>query len=157
LNLKTLIPILSFIMFSTFLIGCVFAETETFTVPALHEVTRNVGLTSGDKISGSIVVAGGGGNDINFYATDPDGNVIFSYDHVTQRTFSFTASKTGTYILHFDNSFSMLSSKTVTLDYSVTPSIFGLPRDTFLYVIITIIFIIVIAILAFVLIKRRKT
>lgn len=128
------------------------ARAETFTVPPLQEVTRSIGLNDGDKVSGSISVVGGSGNDINFYVTDPNGNTITRYDRVTQTSFSFSASMTGTYVMHFDNSFSILSSKSVTLDYSVTKSIAGIPQDVFLVLVV----IVVIIIVAVVVLARRK-
>lgn len=128
------------------------ARAENFTVPPLQEVTRSIGLSDGDKVSGSISVVGGSGNDINFYVTDPNGNTITRYDRVTQTSFSFSASMTGTYVMHFDNSFSILSSKSVTLDYSVTKSIAGIPQDVFLVLVV----IVVIIIVAVVVLARRK-
>lgn len=156
MRIKKLSVFLSIIFLAGFLACCVLAETEAFTVPALQEVTRNIGLSSGDKVSGSIVVVGGGGNDIDFYVTDPEGNVLFSYERVTQKSFSFVASKTGTYVLHFDNGFSLLASKSVTLDYSVTPSVFGVPQETFIYIVLTVVLVVVVAVLAVVLARKRR-
>jgi hypothetical protein len=47
-------------------------------------------------------------------------------------SFSFSATKTGTYTLNFDNRFSLLTSKTVILDYSVKSAVLGIPQDTLL-------------------------
>lgn len=129
-------------------------RAETFTVPALQEITRNIGLSNGDKVSGSISVVGGSGNDINFYVTDPNGNTIVRYDRVTQTSFSFSTSITGTYVVHFDNSFSIFSSKSVTLDYTVTKSILGIPQEFFL--ILVVIIVVVIIAVAVVLARRKK-
>lgn len=130
------------------------ARAETFTVPPLHEHTTSIGLSDGDKVSGSISVVGGSGNDINFYVTDPNGNTIRRYDRVTQTSFSFSASMTGTYVMHFDNSFSLLSSKSVTLDYTVTKTILGIPQEYFLVLLIVVVVIIVAVVV--VLARRRK-
>lgn len=129
------------------------ARAETFTVPALHEATRSIGLSDGDKVSGDISVVGGSGNDINFYVTDPNGNTITRHDRVTETSFSFSASMTGTYVMHFDNSFSLFSSKSVTLDYTVTKSILGIPQEYFLILLVIIVVIIVAVVIA---LARRK-
>jgi hypothetical protein len=79
----------------------------------------SIHLFKGDSVSGTISVSGGSGNDINFRATDPNGNDLAYQDRTTYTSFSFTASISGTYTLTFDNSFSLLSSKSVSLSYSV--------------------------------------
>ncbi len=114
-------------------------------------------LNKGDKVSGSITVSGGTGNDIDFYVTDPNGNAILRYDRVTQTSFSFTASTTGTYTMHFDNSFSIFSSKSVTLDCTVSEAskaILGLAPELF-FLLVIIIVIVIVAVVAFAL-KGRK-
>jgi len=133
-----------------------FVKAETFTVPPSQEVTRSIGLANGDKVSGSLSVVGGSGNDANFYVTDPNGNTILRYDRVTQSSFSFSASMTGTYTMHFDNSFSWFSSKSVTLDYSVTKSIAGIPQETFLLLVAIIVIVAIIIAVAIVLSRRKK-
>ena len=150
---KLFVPLI-FVILLVAMIGCVRAGTETFTVPPLQEVVRTVGLSEGDKVSGSITVSGGSGNDIDFYVTDSNGNTILRYDRATQTSFSFAASTTGTYTMHFDNSFSIFSSKSVTLDHTITKAILGLAPELF-YLLVIIIVIVVLAIVAFTL-KRRK-
>jgi len=150
---KLFVPLI-FVILLVAMIGCVRAGTETFTVSPLQEVVRTVGLSEGDKVSGSITVSGGTGNDINFYVTDPNGNTILRYDRTSQTSFSFTASTTGTYTMHFDNTFSIFSSKSVTLDYTITKAILGLAPELF-YLLVIIIVIVISAIVVFAL-KRRK-
>jgi len=150
---KLFVPLI-FVILLVAMIGCVRAGTETFTVSPLQEVVRTVGLSEGDKVSGSITVSGGTGNDINFYVTDPNGNTILRYDRASQTSFSFTASTTGTYTMHFDNTFSIFSSKSVTLDYTITKAILGLAPELF-YLLVIIIVIVISAIVVFAL-KRRK-
>jgi hypothetical protein len=151
---KLFVTLVSVILL-TVIIGCVRAGTETFTVSPLQEVVRTAGLSEGDKVSGSITVSGGTGNDIDFYVTDFNGNTIRRYDRATQTSFSFTASTTGTYTMHFDNKFSIFSSKSVTLDYTVSEAILGLAPEVFL-LLVFIIVIVVLSIVVFAL-KRRKT
>lgn len=147
-----LVPLI-LLLFSV-IVGIV--KAETFTVPPSQEVTRSIGLANGDKVSGSLSVVGGSGNDVNFYVTDPNGNTILRYDRATQTSFSFSVSTTGTYTMHFDNSFSWFSSKTVTLDYSVTKSIAGIPQETFLLLVAIIVIVAIIITMAIVLSRRKK-
>ena len=98
---------------------------------------------------------GGAGNDINFFVTDPKGNSILRYDRATRTSFSFTASMTGTYVLHFDNSFSIISSKSVTLSHRISRAIFGIPQDIFLISVGVIAIVIVIMIVTVVVRKKR--
>ena len=143
-----------FIILLVLMIGYAIAGTETFTVPQWQEVVRTVGLSDGDKVSGSITVSGGG-NDIDFYVTDPNGNTILRYDRATQTSFSFTASTAGTYTMHFDNSFSIFTSKSVTLDYTVTKPILGLAPELF-YLLVVIVVVVIVAIIATYALKKRK-
>lgn len=152
--MKKIVLITLILLLSSLFVGIV--KAETFTVPTFQEVTRSIGLTNGDRVSGTISVVGGTGNDVNFYVTDPNGNTILSYDRVTQTSFSFSASMTGTYTMHFDNSFSWLSSKSVTLDYSVTKSIAGIPQETFLLLVAIILIAVIIIAVAIVLSRRKK-
>jgi hypothetical protein len=136
-----------------FLIVSVYAS-ETFTVPSLSQTVRTVNLSQGDSVSGSISVYGGSGNDIDFHVTDPNGNTILSYARVTDTSFSFSASITGTYKMVFDNSFSLISSKSVTLDYSVQPSVLGIPLNTLLIIAAVVVVLIIIVAIGVVLSRR---
>jgi hypothetical protein len=132
------------------------ASAATFTVSPLQKTTTSIGLSEGDKVSGSLSVVGGSGNDVNFYVTDPNANTIIRYDGITQTSFSFSASMTGTYTMHFDNSFSLFSSKSVTLDYSVTKAIAGIPQETFFLLVAIIVIVAIIIAVAIVLVRRKK-
>jgi len=93
--------------------------SQTYTVPSLGKQTVSIPLSKGDFVTGTLSVTGGSGNDIDFRVEGPSGNVLTSYDRATQLTFSFAASTTGTYTMTLDNSFSELSDKSVTVDYTV--------------------------------------
>lgn len=128
--------------------GTASATTETLTVPPLHEITRSLSLREGDRVSGSISVIGGSGNDIDFFVVDPDGIIVLQAERLTHKDFSFSAKKGGTYVLHFDNSFSLLASKQVTLNYNIEHYIMGLPQEQFL--LLVIVAVIVVAVIIFV-------
>lgn len=158
MKMKVFVPLI-FAILLVGMIGYVEARvrpgTVTFTVPATQEFVSTILLDGGDKVAGSINVSGGSGNDIDFYVTDPNGNTILRYDRATQTSFSFAASITGTYTMHFDNSFSWFSSKSVTLNYSITKSILGLSPELFYFLVIILAIAIVAIVVAFAL-KRRK-
>ncbi len=87
-------------------INAVNAVSQTISVGAGEEEVRNIDLKVDAEVSGRISVIGDSSDDINFYVTDPDGNVIVQHGKVSVKDFRFTASKEGTHKLHFDNSFS---------------------------------------------------
>jgi len=129
---------------------------QTFTVPALSQSTQTLSLNPGDVVEGSLTVTGGLTNDINFNVTAPNGNTIVSYARVTQTSFTFQAETTGTYTLIFDNSFSLLTSRSVMLDYLVKPATLGIPLDMLPQVIGSIVAVIMIIVVAAVLVSRYR-
>jgi len=129
---------------------------QTFTVPARSASTVPLPLSQGDAVEGNITVTGGLNNDINFNITDPNGNIIRSFSLVTQTPFSFQAETTGDYILVFDNSFSLLISRSVTLDYLVKPATLGIPLDMLPQVIGAIIAVIVVIVVVAVIVSKRN-
>jgi len=146
------------LIFALCLIIPVRAPFETFTVSAGQIVTRKVELERLETAAGT-VRASGGNNTINFYVTDPNGNIILYHGRMSQISFSFVASISGTHTLHFDNSYST-AIKGVTLNYSIEPPIFGLPQGLFYtilrVIIIVIIVFIVLIIVVPIILKRRR-
>ena len=147
LSTFTIILLLSFV-------GLAYCSQTTFNVPALHQTTNTLSLNQGDYVSGSIVVAGGISNAINFHITDPSGNNVVSYNDVVQTSFSFTASSSGNYTVYFDNRGGAFA-KSVTFDYSIKASILGIPQDTFI-LLLAIIIVIIVIIIAVLLVLRRR-
>jgi hypothetical protein len=90
---------------------------ETLSVSPHQEITRNIGLTSEDKVTGTLT-ATGLGTPIDFTVTDPNGNLILQYDSTLGTTFSFIATNNGTYTMHFRNSYEAPAQ--CTIDYSIT-------------------------------------
>jgi hypothetical protein len=132
--------------------------SQTFTVPSLNVTTIQLRLNQGDTVSGSIMVSGGVGNDINFRVTDPQWNDLLIYSRIIQTEFSFQAPTSGSYILHFDNTIGLGAlPKTITLDYNITQSIAGIPRNTFLlFLAFAIAVLIIIAAVIFVLLYKNR-
>ena len=103
------------------------ATVQQCSAPAGSQCTLTFNLNNGDKVSGSISITGGSSNDVNFYVTNPSGAKIYDAGRVTDGTsFTFNADTSGAYILHFDNSFSLLSGKQVTVSYDVSSG--GIPE-----------------------------
>jgi len=94
-------------------------EVKSFTVSGLSTQTMTFNLEKGNIVTGSLSVTGGN-DDINFAIKDPSGKEI-----ITKRTiykggnFSFVAKRDGAYTLVFDNSFSLITSKSVQVTYDV--------------------------------------
>jgi protein ERP2 len=119
-------------------INAVSAVSRTIYVDAGQNEVESISLKVNDEVSGRISVIGGSNDDIDFYITDPDGEAIMQKERVSVKDFRFTASKEGTYKLHFDNSFST-DRKTVTFNYDVRHFIFGIPQEDFLVFMIMIV------------------
>jgi hypothetical protein len=99
------------------------SQVESSQVEAGQTIMWTFNLANGDKFSGSLSISGGSGDDINFKVTDPQGTVIVGLGRVSQgRSFEFTAQQAGAYTFNLDNSFSIFSSKMVSLSYDVTPA-----------------------------------
>lgn len=104
--------------------GAFGSKVDQFSVDPAHTIVWTANLGQSDQFSGSMSISGGSGNDINFWVTDPAGSVVVNQGRVSQGTsFAFTASMSGGYTLHFDNSFSLFSGKLVTLTYDITLSV----------------------------------
>ena len=130
--------------------------SQIFLVPGLQVTTTTFTLNRGDRVSGNINVTGIFSNDINFNITDPQGNTVVNLNHVVQSGFVFEAPSTGVYTMIFDNTRGLIQ-KTVSIDYSVTPSVVGLPQQTFtVLIIITVIIIVFIAIIGWLLLNISK-
>ncbi|MGA3290589.1 MAG: emp24/gp25L/p24 family protein [Candidatus Bathyarchaeia archaeon] len=135
--------------------------SQTFTVPPLSEQTVKVNLNQGDFVKGTVSVSGGTGTGVDFMVSDPNGKELLSYNYTSYKSFSFSASITGTYTLSFDNSFcSCIGGKNVTLEYSVNDkpvqgSLEVGSNGGFPIVIILILVIVIVAIAAVVTLMRR--
>ncbi|KAG2478122.1 MAG: conserved exported protein of unknown function [Nitrosopumilales archaeon] len=94
-------------------------RVEEFTVSPGEVRILTINLKSGDRVGGSFAISGGN-NDVNFWVADPAGRFIISKQGVTGgKDFSFTASREGLHHINYDNSFSIITSKYVSLSYTV--------------------------------------
>jgi len=112
--------VISGLVFVGFLQTSYSKEVETVSVPAGSVQSITFNLSKDAKFQGSLAVSGGSGNDINFWVSNPTGDHIISKRGVSVGgNFQFTADEDGAYTLFFDNSFSIISSKIVTLTYDI--------------------------------------
>ena len=90
-------------------------NATSFTVPT-SSVFFSIYLPQNGRIAGSLEVTAGGNKDINFAITDSTQSAYYyQLNRVTISNFSFVAPYTGSFRLVFDNSFSWITSKTVSL------------------------------------------
>lgn len=101
-------------------------QVETIAVQAGTFKSFTLAMTKDEKFKGSFSVAGGSGNDIDFWVTDPVGNQIISERRVQSgMSFDFTAEREGAYSLNFDNGMSVISDKLVHLSYDIEKPVGG--------------------------------
>ncbi len=138
------------------------SQVKTTQVSAGSSNMLTFNLDKDDKFEGSLSISGGSGNDIDFSVTDPQGSTILGFGRVSQgRSFEFTAQKSGAYTLHLGNTFSVFSSKTVTITYDITPSMLNTEIGNGAFLVILgaaiIVIVVVVVILGIVLSKRKTT
>jgi hypothetical protein len=135
------------------IIGIAAGDNASFSLQPLKDRIITLNLKETDSVSGSFSVVSNDETGINFFVTDPYNNTILQYDNVFHRDFSFTAESDGNYQMRFDNSLSAAYSKTVSVNYSSTHYIFGMPQEQFLFILIAIVALI--GIVLFVLLTPR--
>lgn len=144
------------VLFLAILVSCVSAtQVETIQVPPLIKKMFVFNLDEGEKVTGSLSISGGSGNDINFWITNPQGATVINLDRVSNgANFEFTAHQSGAYTFHFDNQFSLFSSKTVSLTFDVSRA---LPIDPIMLIAIGVAIIAVVIVISVAMRYRRKT
>ncbi|MCJ7761543.1 emp24/gp25L/p24 family protein [Candidatus Bathyarchaeota archaeon] len=136
------------------------SNVEVVSVGPLATRTLTFNLNQGQRFSGSLSISGGSGNDIDFWVTNSVGATILNLGRVSQgRQFAFTADRDGGYTLHFGNTFSLISTKTVTLTYDVAldwsaPMVLGISPYSLLAIVLATV-IIVVGVLVIVRISRK--
>jgi hypothetical protein len=155
LKVLTLLAAVCLLSSANFQVIPAYASTvQQCSAQAGSQCTLTFNLSNGDKVSGSISITGGSSNDVNFYVTNPSGAKIYDAGRVTDGTsFAFTADTSGAYILHFDNSFSLLSAKQVTVSYDVSSG--GIPEFPPQILLLTVLSLFVVV--SYMIIRRRVT
>jgi hypothetical protein len=90
---------------------------------------RYIGVRAGDLVKYEFYACAGcrvsitfylhAGPDIIFRALDPGGREIYLRSKVEKLSWSFTAARAGTYVLEFDNTYSVLTDKVIDLALSI--------------------------------------
>ncbi|UCE43682.1 MAG: emp24/gp25L/p24 family protein [Candidatus Bathyarchaeota archaeon] len=148
---KHILLISCFVLIVSSTISSTKAKTETFSVPPETDLTKPLVLKENDRVFIGFSVIGKTSNQIDFFITNPDEDVVNSYDNAGHVSFSFLTTEAGTYTLHFHNT-QPTEAKTVTLNYDVEHYILGVPQEMFLTMIIVI--ICVLAVAAFILVGK---
>ncbi len=95
------------------------AYDETFNVTAGNNHLVYLGLYKGQSVSGFFAVEGGN-KDIIFTVYNPSNQQVISFGQTQGTNFQFDAYYEGLYTIAFDNSFSAVTSKTITLQYTIS-------------------------------------
>lgn len=114
------------------------ATTMSFTVPKGEELTRSVSLAVDDRVLIEFTIVGLKRSELDFYITDPEGNVKVEYGQVGRVKYCFVCDTAGEYVLHFSNTDGS-EDKLVTLNYDVQHYIFGMPQTLFLTLFIVLV------------------
>jgi len=128
------------ILFLAIMVSCVDAtQVETTQVEPLTKRMLVFDLDDGDKVTGLLSISGGLDNDIDFWVTNPQGTTIVNLGRVNQgASFNFTVHQSGAYTFHFDNTFSLISSKTVSLTFDVSGALPITPTTLFVIAVIIV-------------------
>jgi emp24/gp25L/p24 family/GOLD len=120
---KLLFPLLAALLITSLSVGCSAlagstTQTQNVTLSAGQYETIPISLNSGHMITGSFAVSGPTDLDIKFSIEDPQGAVVYGPVRSRSQSFSYDASTAGTYYLYLDNTYSLLTSKAVTVTYT---------------------------------------
>lgn len=154
---KRAILVILFLVVVSFMFVSVHAS-ETLQVLSGQEITRNIDLTSGDRVTGTLTETGLG-TAIDFTITDLGNNAILQYASTLGTTFSFTAANNGTFTMHFRNR-SAVPAKYM-INYSITKAepkpeqILDMSKDIF-YITLLVIAIVMDVLFALIAFRRRK-
>lgn len=145
-----LVEVCIFLLFLILLPQMNASETTTVGISTTVEIPAGtsriipLSLNQWDKVTGSLSVTGGFGNDIDFWIENPSEEVMLDFGRVSQSaSFEFSASQTGIYELHLSNTFSIFSSKTVTLIYDIIRTLFTPMIMNLIYIVIIVIAIVI--------------
>lgn len=114
------------------------ATATSFTVSKGEEMTKSINLVVEDRVLVKFTVVGQTASTLDFYITDPNGDVQVEYGKVGTVSYPFVCDEAGEYVLHFSNT-DTSEDKRVTLDYEIQHYIFGIPQMLFLTLIIVLV------------------
>jgi len=135
---KKLIHFLFIIIVFSILVQLAEATAISFTVPKGKERTKSISLVVEDHVLVKFTVIGQTASNLDFYITDPHGDVKVRNDSVCSVSYLFVCDEAGEYVLHFSNT-DTSEDKEVYLDYEIQHYIFGIPQNLFLTLIIVLV------------------
>jgi len=119
-------PLISFLLLVSLLIsliGCGYEgppyQHREFIVAPVSAKTMIIDMNPGSIFEGFVDVEGGN-DDIRFYVKDSHDNIVLDKNRVSEHyNFHYQAELRGSYTVYFDNSFSLVTDKKVTIYYRV--------------------------------------
>lgn len=107
-------------LFSGLFVGSVAAHGGTFVIGSGEEAIEKIQLASPDNVVGNMSVNNGF---VDFYVTDPSYDFIYQSNRTSFDSFNFTASESGTYVMHFANKYQS-GDVNLTLSYGINYFVF---------------------------------
>lgn len=106
------------LLVSTSVMACgkgpkIITETKTYSIEAGEKRVTSIVLKKGDRLDITVTVQS---NDIGVQVDDPSGQAVVPFTRVESGDFVVNAEETGTYVLAFDNSYSFMTPKNITVD-----------------------------------------
>jgi len=120
------------------------ATAVSFAVPKGEEITKSISLVVEDHVLVKFTVVGQTASTLDFFITDPNGDVKVEFSRVGTVSYLFVCDEAGEYVLHFSNT-DMSEDKLVTLDYEIQHYFFGIPQMLFLTIIIVLVSVVAVA------------
>jgi len=114
------------------------ATTMSFTLPKGEEWTKSISLVADDRVLIEFTAVGQTKSELDFYITDPQGNMKVEYNKVGTVKHCFICDTAGEYVLHISNT-DQSEDKLVTLNYDVQHYILGIPQTLFLALVIALV------------------
>jgi len=135
---KGLVRFLFIVIVLAILVQPADATAISITVPKGEEITKSISLVAEDRVLVKFTVVGQTASTLDFYITDPNGDVQVEYSRVGTVSYPFVCDEAGEYVLHFSNT-DTSEDKLVTLNYEIQHYIFGIPQMLFLTIIIVLV------------------
>jgi multisubunit Na+/H+ antiporter MnhC subunit len=111
------------------------ATAESFTVRAGQEEIISLSLAADDHVQVRFTVTGQATNVLDFYITDPHGNIMENFGTTSNLNYAFVCSQEGEHKLHFSNVASA-EDRLVSLDYEVQHYVFSMQQNLFLTLVV---------------------
>jgi hypothetical protein len=91
----------------------IITETKQYSIEPGEKRVTSIVLKKGDRLDFTVTVES---NDIGVQVDNPSGEAVVPFTRVESGDFAVTAKESGTYMVTFDNSYSLFTSKNITVD-----------------------------------------